>query len=82
MRVEKVKCDIRNCKNENAVPFSTFKERKADAAGSMENWYICFDLCPVHTKEVLQWLLTYLVPDKLVTIEALVKRFGVEARVE
>lgn len=36
-------CDV--CGKENAVPVSQFAERKADGAGSMENWYYTVDLC-------------------------------------
>jgi len=52
-----VDCDVQNCKFSNASGFSFFKERRQDGAGSMENWYYTFDLCPQHQAELLTVLL-------------------------
>lgn len=45
MRVEHILCDREYCKNEHALKSSLFKERKADGAGGMEDWYYQFELC-------------------------------------
>lgn len=41
------------CKSENAEGFMIFKSREADGAGSMENWYYLFDLCPEAQRQLL-----------------------------
>ncbi len=45
MRVEKTICDRKGCGKDDAVTFHLFKERRADGAGSMEDWDYQFDLC-------------------------------------
>lgn len=57
MDIKKVVCDVQGCKDENAISFSLFKERKADGAGGMENWYLVFDLCPKHIITMLKSVL-------------------------
>lgn len=56
MRINVTICDVKGCKLD-AQHITFFKERKADGAGSMENWSYAFDLCPKHQKEFLQEIL-------------------------
>jgi len=53
-------CDVKGCDNLQADPYSIFKDRRADGAGSMENIYYVFDLCPACTRKKLAYLLTNL----------------------
>lgn len=46
MRVEHIMCDREGCKHDHALQSSLFKERKADGAGSSEDWHYQFELCP------------------------------------
>lgn len=56
-------CDVDECKRENASQFSFFKDRRPDGAGSMENWYYQFDLCPMHQIALLIFLLEFFEKD-------------------
>ena len=57
MKVINTVCDAEGCKAHDAERISMFKERKADGAGGMENWYYTFDLCARHTLLFLRDLL-------------------------
>lgn len=46
-------CDVEGCKHQNAKHFNFFKDRRMDGAGSGENWYYGFDLCPFHQEKFL-----------------------------
>lgn len=45
MNVTHTMCDREFCKHDHALKNSLFKERKADGAGSSEDWFYVFDLC-------------------------------------
>lgn len=57
-------CDRDECKQENAIPCQTFSDRRMDGAGSMENWYYTFDLCPECCGALLDRCLDKLGPDE------------------
>lgn len=57
MKVMRVLCDVPECTSENAERLRIFKDREADGAGSMENWYYVFDLCHKHTLYLLRDIL-------------------------
>lgn len=78
MKIQRVGCDVEGCKAENAQSFSIYKERKADGAGGMENWYYVFDLCPQHIVEVLKDLLEDLVDAEYA--QKLFKSFKIKTR--
>lgn len=63
MDIKRIRCDVKECMKEDATRFTAFKDRKADAAGGMENWHFVFDLCPHHTIIVLRDLLDSFRPD-------------------
>ena len=52
MREERTLCDVEGCK-QIGRSFSFFKDRRPDGAGSCENWYYHFDLCPIHQENLL-----------------------------
>lgn len=72
-------CDVEGCGKPNAWPFTKFKERKSDGAGSREDWYYTFDLCPSHAGRLLDALLPI---TSLDTVLEQLKIYGVKARVE
>jgi hypothetical protein len=76
-RIERFRCDRKECTKENAQGFSTFLERRMDGAGSMENWHIQFDLCPDCTAVLMNAALDALGPDKA---SALLKNNSVSTR--
>jgi hypothetical protein len=58
MLVTKTICDVEGCGHEAVHGkatngFHIYKDRRADGAGSMENWYYTFDLCPKHIEDFL-----------------------------
>lgn len=57
MRLTRVACDVAGCKREDATEFTYFKDRTADGAGSMENNYYVWDMCPGHLIEFTKDLL-------------------------
>jgi len=77
MKLETTHCD--KCKKAGAKPFSIFKDRKADGAGSMENWYYQFDLCAECCAIVLQQFFEK--QQLFYDAHSMVKQFGVEMRV-
>lgn len=80
MRVERTECDRETCKTgSTAKHFHIFKERKADAAGGMENWDYVFDLCPKCTADLLQRVLKDVMPEEG---EKLLVDYGIDFRVE
>ena len=68
MDIKKVLCDVQGCKAEDAIRFSIFKERRANGAGSMENWNWVFDLCPKHIIFFLKGILEHMPPDAASTL--------------
>lgn len=58
MQVTKSICDVDDCghdavRGQAVNGFHIFKDRRVDGAGSMENWFYTFDLCPKHVEEFL-----------------------------
>jgi hypothetical protein len=78
MRVEKMVCDWPDCKSENARSVSTFHDRRADAAGGMENWYLMFDLCADHQSKLLHAALDGL---GTVNAKALVAKYKIPTQI-
>jgi len=74
-------CDVKSCKN-LAKPFSFFKDRIADAAGGMENWYYAFDLCDDHQACLLKALLRHLEKNNQAVLLKLTNIMGVKTRSE
>jgi len=74
-------CDVKTCKN-IAKPFYFFKKRKADGAGSMENWNYKFDLCVDHQACLLNALLKHLEKDNQDILLKLTNIMGVNMQSE
>ena len=55
-------CDWKGCRASGATGSAAFLERKADGAGSMEDWHLVFDLCPKHMALILSKALDALGP--------------------
>jgi hypothetical protein len=53
MEIREIQCDREGCGVRSAVQFSIFAERKMDGAGSMEDWFHVFDLCPQCQRNIL-----------------------------
>ena len=81
MELTRKVCDVKDCKNSyaDANRFSVFKDRKADGAGGMENWYWKFDLCVTHQIQLLQDFLDGTQKD---TPAKILESHNIEARVE
>lgn len=77
MKIEQVVCD--RCKKSNAKTFRVFKDRKADGAGSMENWYYTFDLCSGCCGELLETAIETLENNTALEI---IKKLQITTRVE
>lgn len=56
MIVTHIVCDRDHCTKDKALPNHLFKERKADGAGSSEDWYYKFDLCPTCQQTLLDMI--------------------------
>lgn len=72
-----VDCDIEECKRSNAKSFSFFKERRQDAAGSMENWHYSFDLCEIHKDILLNELLSFFEKTHKSDLVSIAKKFRI-----
>jgi hypothetical protein len=80
--INEVSCDRESCKKRDAERFRIFNERKADGAGSMEDWYFEFDLCRNDTTFLLSTILAHL-SRKDVTkgwVIEVIKAMGVKVR--
>lgn len=83
MRVENTNCDRCGCSG--AQGFSLFKERRADAAGGMENMYHSFDLCFSCSRTFTNSILHHLTTKKGVKssdVVELLRKLKVEYRTE
>lgn len=58
-------CDREGCGKDNATSLTLFKERKADGAGGMEDWFYIFDLCPTCAVSILDAIFSTLRRDTL-----------------
>ena len=82
MKIEKIQCDVNGCENDGAQKFQIFKERKADGAGSMEDWFYVFDLCSGCQTEILHFLFEVERCAKTPVETALFTKFEIRVRVE
>lgn len=79
MKVQKTICDRETCNKESALLYSVFSHRAMDGAGSSENWFIQFDLCPEDTVYLLRRIFEDMDVDK---VNELLKEMKVKTRIE
>jgi hypothetical protein len=85
MNVTHTMCDRAFCNNDQARSIFIFKERKADGAGSSEEWHYKFDLCPSDQQALLNEIFDHVRYKQALTAEdalAILNKLLIKFRVE